>query len=196
MRTWTVVLATLIVTLPGSAHAQKRWDVAFRGGVALPTQDLGNAPLETGVGFEATVGYRFMEHLAVYGGWGWRQFGTDATRASFAGTDIDVEETGYAVGLRFEHPLAGAGSPALVLRGGATIAHIELENNDGDLVADSGHGLGWEAGAGLSLPLGARWRLAPIVRYRSLSRDITIGSVTTPVNLRYVGLDVGFHWSF
>ncbi|MHB1328413.1 MAG: outer membrane beta-barrel protein, partial [Gemmatimonadales bacterium] len=124
MRTWTVLLATLIVTLPGAATAQRRWDVALRGGVALPTQELGNAELETGVGFEATVSYRLLEHLAVYGGWGWRQFGTDANVATFAGTDIDVEETGYVLGLRFEHPLAGAGSPALVLRGGATFAHI------------------------------------------------------------------------
>ncbi|MHB1327230.1 MAG: outer membrane beta-barrel protein, partial [Gemmatimonadales bacterium] len=116
--------------------------------------------------------------------------------ATFAGTDIDVEETGYVLGLRFEHPLAGAGSPALVLRGGATFVHIEMENTDGDLVADSGHGLGWEAGAGLSLPLGRRWRVVPLVRYRSLTRDIDVGSVTTPASLRYVGLDVGFHWSF
>lgn len=196
MRTWFTLFATLIMMLPGSAAAQRRGDVAFRGGIALPTQELGNAQLGTGAGFEATMSYRFLEHLAAYAGWGWRHFGTDADRASFAGTGVDVEETGYVLGLRFEHPLAGAGSPALVVRGGATIAHIEVENTAGDLVADSGHGIGWEAGAGLSLPLGTRWRIVPLVRYRSLARDIVVGSVTTPVNLRYVGLDVGFHWSF
>lgn len=196
MRTWLTILTALIVILPGSAAAQRRGDVAFRGGISLPTQDLGNAQLGTGAGFEATVGYHFLEHLSAYAGWGWRHFGTDVDRASFAGIGVDVEETGYVLGLRFEHPLAGAGSPALVLRGGATITHIEVENTNGDLVTDSGHGLGWEAGAGVSLPLGTRWRIVPLVSYRALARDLVIGSITTPAKLRYVGLDVGFHWSF
>lgn len=174
-------------------QGQNPWTFDVRAGVAVPTQDIGEDELDTGFGFEGTIAYRVLPHLSAYGGWDWHKFGSEE---SFAGADADFEETGYAFGLRFEHPFAGESGdgPAFRLRGGATINHLEVEDQNGDLVADSDHGLGWEAGAGITLPLSDDWRLSPGARYRSLSRDLTVGDVTTEVDLRYVALELGVTW--
>lgn len=187
------VLIAALLSLPGSVQAQNRWRLELRGGVAFATEDLGDASLGTGFGFEGTINYRFQPHLWAYAGWDWHRFSSEG---SFAGADSDIEETGYAFGLLFEHPLGGPSSPALQLRAGGTYNHMEIENATGNLVADSDHGLGWEAGAGLAFRLDDRWQVAPGVRFRSLSRDLTVGSVATPADLRYLDVGVGFSRSF
>jgi hypothetical protein len=40
-----------------------------------------------------------------------------------------------------------------MLKGGATYNHIETENSEGEIIDDSGHGFGWQAGTGLSLAI-------------------------------------------
>lgn len=185
------VLALVLAAVPSSANAQNRLQLELRGGPAFATEKLGDASLGTGFGFEGTVGYRVLQHLSVYAGWDWHRF---TAEASFAGAKNDFEETGYALGLRFQHPIAQ--SLALQLRAGGTYNHVEIENTAGNRVTDSKHGLGWEAGAGLALQLGNRWEITPAARFRSLSRDFTVGTVTTPGSLRYLAVDVGFSRSF
>jgi hypothetical protein len=107
---------------------------------------------------------------------------------------MDVEDTGYAFGLRFEHPLTAR--TAYWARLGGTANHIELEDAGGDIVFDSGHGVGWEAGGGVTVPVGDRLTLTPGVRYRALSRDVEIGGVTAPVRLRYVAVGMGVAYHF
>ena len=92
-------LSTLLAVM--EADAQQRWAFELRTGADLSTQDVGTADLGTGFGFEGTFHYRFMPHLAAYAGWDWRVFSPDD---AFAGPDSDLDETGYAFGLRFEHP--------------------------------------------------------------------------------------------
>jgi hypothetical protein len=183
-------VVTLGVVLAGSeARAQERWAVELRVNGDVPTQDIGDDKLGTGFGSEVTLRYRFLPHLAAYAGWDWIRFTPDD---SFMGSDMDFEETGYAFGLRFEHPLTGESGPAVWVRAGGTYDHVEVENADGDLLANSGHGLGWEAGAGLALGVGRSWSFTPGVRYRALSRDLKVGSVTTDTDLTYFAFEVGF----
>ena len=191
-RTPFPLVALILVAVPSPDDAQNRLRFELRGGVAIPTAKLGDASLGTGFGFEGTVGARIQPHVSVYAGWDWHRFIADG---SFAGANNDFEETGYALGLLFQHPV-GSGPLALQLRAGGTYNHVEIENSAGDLVTGSGHGLGWEAGAGLAFRLGDRWQVAPLVRFRSLSRDFTVGAVTTPASLRYLAIDVGFSRTF
>lgn len=195
MRTTILTLTTIAMltgALSAAAQAPDRWAVELRANGAMPTQDLGDDPLDTGFGFEATVRYRFLPHLAAYAGWDWIRFSADQ---SFAGPDMDIEETGYAFGLRFEHPIRGARTAAWV-RAGGTYDHLEVEDTDGEIIADSGHGLGWELGAGVATAFREGWSLTPGIRYRSLSRDIEAGDATTPVDLRYFAFEVGLARSF
>ena len=174
MRTTILALTTialLTTTIPADAQTPDRWAVELRANGAMATQELQNDPLDTGFGFEATVRYRFLPHLAAYAGWDWIRFQADQ---SFAGNDMDFEETGYAFGLRFEHPIRGSATAGWV-RAGGTYDHLEVENTDGDILADSGHGLGWEVGAGVATPLRGGWSITPGVRYRSLREAVFCG---------------------
>lgn len=186
------VLTLLLVTVAGTAEGQSRWRFELGGGAAFATEDLGNASLGTGFGFEGTVGYRVQPHLWAYAGWDWHRFPSNVSTVA----DSDFEETGYVLGLQFEHPIRRSEAIAVRLRAGGTYNHIEVENSVGSLVADSDHGLGWEAGAGLALRLDDRWQVVPGVRFRSLSRDLALGGANTPADLRYVAVEVGFSRRF
>ena len=173
-----------------TSFAQDKWSAELRPKINFATQDLADAELKTGFGAELALGYRFMPHLGAYVGWGWNQFKSDGT--SFAGTgDTDFEETGYTFGLQFVHPLGTSENLSYLIRVGGIYNHIEVENSAGDITADSGHGIGWELGAGLNVDLGGNWHLRPQVGYRALSRDIEIGTITTDVNLNYIAVGVG-----
>jgi hypothetical protein len=186
------LLGITVLFISNVAVAQNKWSITFRPGVNFPTKDLGDADLKTGFGLEGTVAYRFMPHLGVYAGWSWNKFSAEQ---SFAGTDTDFEETGYSYGLQFIHPI-GSSKVNYLLRGGGLYNHIETENKEGDIIADSGHGFGWDIETGVSIPLGERWQFAPGIRYRALSRDIEIGTTKTPVDLNYISVGVGLSWAF
>lgn len=192
MKRTTITLAALGLALAtSSAAAQQRLAVELRGGADIPTAEIEGEELGTGFGFDATLRYRFMPHLAIYGGWDWIRFSPDD---SFAGADLDFEETGYVFGLRFERPFAA--SLGAWGRAGGTYDHIEIENADGDLIADSEHGLGWEAAAGLAIPMTPSLSVTPGVRYRALDRDVELGGTTTEVELRYIALEIGLAYGF
>jgi hypothetical protein len=111
---------------------------------------------------------------------------------------MDFEETGYVFGLRWEHPLPNerGNGMAVWARAGGTLKHIEVEDGEGEIVSDSGHGLGWEVGAGLSLPLGERFSLTPGIRYKALSRELEVGSSPTDWDLSDVTFELGGRWHF
>lgn len=181
----------LVLSIAPTAIAQDKWSVELRPNLAFPTEDLGNADIKTGFGFEAAVGYRFMEYLGAYVGWGYNTFNSDAA-ITFPGTgDTDFDETGYTFGLQFIHPIGSSDNLSYLVRAGGIYNHIEVENDAGDITADSGHGLGWEIGGGIQIGLGNNWNLRPQIGYRALSRDIEIGEVTTEIDLNYVAFGAG-----
>ncbi|MBS4035386.1 MAG: outer membrane beta-barrel protein [Ignavibacterium sp.] len=186
------IAALTLLTLFSQLYAQNRWSLEIRPGVDYATQEIADADLGMGLGAELTISYRLMPHLAAYAGWSYNNF---AVNQSFAGPDASFEETGYTFGFQFIHPIGESGLNYLV-RAGGTYNHIEIENNDGDIIIDSGHGLGWQAEAGLVIPLSEKFSLLPSLRYRSLNRDIEIENVITSVDLNYLSVGVGLSWSF
>lgn len=193
----TLLSAAAVALLLAAAplQAQSRWSLEFRGNAAVPTTELAGDDLGTGVGFEGNVGYNLYQHMSLYAGWDWTHFNAEQ---SFAGPDMDFEETGYVFGLRWEHPFQGEMGSGLAgwLRAGASVKHVEVEDDEGEIITDSGHGLGWEVGAGLSIPLGASWRLTPGLRYKALSRELEVESTTTDWDVSDVTLELGARWHF
>lgn len=187
------LVAALFLLAPESAMAQDRFGAELRIGPEFATQNFGDATLGTGFGSEVVFSYRFMPHLGAYGGWGYGRASTDGN--SFVGTDVDVEETGYTFGLQFVHPMVGT-QYGYFVRAGGIYNHLEIENSDGDITADSEHGLGWQIGAGPVVTLGRNWTLMTGLRYRSLSRDIEVGSVTTEVDRTYFSAGIGIMRTF
>lgn len=186
--TWAIFTSILLFMATFTLNAQNRFSVELRGNASIPTSDLGTTKLKTGFGFEGTLGYRFMPHLGAYAGWSWNKFAGKDTK-------MDYEETGYNFGLQFIHPI-GETNLSYMVKGGALYNHIETENTEGAIVNDTKHGWGWQAGIGLPIQLGDNWRLIPEVRYRSLNRDMTIGTTTSSVDLNYISAGVGLMFSF
>lgn len=189
-----------VVALPLAAQTPSRWSVEVNADAAIPTRSLAGADLRTGFGLGANLRFRLQPHLAAYGGWEYHHFRTDQLIPNRTET-FDVEDTGYTFGLRFEHPLRGEGipgasGPSWFVRAGGLATHIETENDAGSLVGDTGHGLGFEVGGGMALPLGSRLVVTPGVRYRSLSRDLTLVGTTRRATLAYVTAGVGATFSF
>src|SRR5688500_2312216 len=168
-------VALLELASAGMAQEQQRYGAEARGGAAFPTQDLGDASLYNGGGAGFTIHYRFMPHVLLYAGGDWFLLKTDEP---FRGADYDVVNTGWAFGLQFQHPVLK--SIGYWLRAGGTYQHIELEDDDGDIISDSGHELGWEAGGGVHIPLGGGFALTPGVRYRMLAVDFEEGQTRIP----------------
>lgn len=188
MRFYISVSAATTLLLASPATAQPHISADLRVSVASTTQKLAGAELDPGVGIGATLAYRLQPHLHVYGGWDWLRFRADQ---SFAGTKVDFEETGYTLGLRFEHPIRATSDFAYRIEAGGTYKHIEAENEGGSLVADTDHGLGFETGIGLLTPISGSLKLTTMLRYRALDRDFTFGNITVPGSLQYGALEVG-----
>ena len=181
-----------LVLLAGRpALAQSRWSLEATGDAAFPTQTLAGADLKTGGGFGANARYRFMPHLAAYAGWEWHM---QQSTQLLVGETLDLNDTGYTFGLRFEHPLVAR--TAGWLRAGGLANHIEIENTEGVIIQDTGHGLGWEVGGGLTVPIAARLALTPGLRYRTLSRDVKVGGPTRSSTLSYVTTGIGLAYTF
>lgn len=190
MKTKGFITLIAIALLSANTFAQeneKRFGVEINSEVTIVSSDLNGADLNTGIGFETIFQYRFMPFTSVYGGWGYTHFNANE---SFAGSDIDFEQTGYILGLQFKHSI-GESPLSYFVRGGLLYSHIETENNDGEIISDSGHGVGFQVAGGLEVALGKNWSLAPSLKYNSLSGETELNNATHNLNLRYVSARIG-----
>ncbi|NBB77657.1 MAG: outer membrane beta-barrel protein [Bacteroidetes bacterium] len=188
-------LVIVLILTSGSMLAQQnesRFGFELNIGPAYATTQVVDADLGAGIGFEGVFHYRILKHTGVYLGWGWKHFGAGE---SFAGNDMDFEETGYIYGIQFKHPLTGRGL-SYVIRAGGTYNHVEMENSEGDILNDTGHGPGWQVSAGIELPIGRSWTLIPTLKYNALNRDYDSGGRTYNSTLNTLSAQIGFFKNF
>lgn len=195
MKSRELIVLAMCVLLSISSIAQEnenRFGFELSSGLSIATDKLSDAELKPGFGYEGIFHYRFIPHLGLYGGWGWNQF---TSENSFAGKNVNFEETGYVFGLQFQDAI-GNSAISYYLRGGGLYNHIEIEDVDGELINDSGHGFGWQAAGGIDIKLGSNWSLTPGVKFNSLSRDTDYDSVVRKMKLDYFTLRIGILKSF
>jgi Outer membrane protein beta-barrel domain len=179
------LLSFLLIASP--LFAQPRWAAEVRGGVNVAVDEFAAVDLKTGAGLEMGLGVRVAPDLFVYGAWDWQN---RAAKTPLFGTTVDVEDTGYAFGLRYVAPLSSRAKPWV--RAGGLFNHVEIEDEDaGDLVADSKHTFGFEVGGGLDVALNDRWSLTPGVRYRRFEPKVRFGGAESSSTLSYLTFDVG-----
>ncbi len=181
------LVAVLIATSLQAQNQNPRWGFELNGGVSMATRTLSGSKLNVGGGFEASFQYRVLEHTGLYAGWGWNKFTADE---SFAGTNADFEETGYVFGLQFKHPV-GTSPIAWYARLGGLYNHIEVENNKGDIIHDTGHGFGFQLAGGVDIPLGKNWSLTPGVKFNSINRDLENVEAVDNLQLNYLQVRAG-----
>ena len=180
------LLAGLGLSAPVSG--QSAFGVEVRANGAISTQDTEREYNENGFGFEANLQYRFHPNLSAYAGWDWARF---SALNSIAGPEMDLEQTGYVLGVRYQRAFTETSPTSWWVRFGGIYGHLELEDADGNQVDDSGHGLGVEGGAGISVPFASRWSLTPGIRYRKLSRDLEVEGVEVPVKMESLAFELG-----
>jgi hypothetical protein len=185
-------LTVLLSFCTTTVEAQNNWGLTFRPSANFPIKDLGDAKLKPGLGLEGAIDYKFLQNFAIYAGWGWNKFSADQ---SFAGSNIDFAETGYRYGLSILQPIGNTKLKYSIAAGGL-YNHIEVENTNGEIISNSGHGIGWEVEAGILIPIVKQFSLIPTVRYHSLSREIKINNIATSVILNYLSVGAGLNWSF
>jgi opacity protein-like surface antigen len=182
-----IMWAILVSATTMAQDNEKRFGVELNGEVSIVASDIAGASLNTGLGFETILQYRFMPFTSVYGGWGYSHFNAGN---SFAGPDTDFEQTGYILGLQYKRPI-GNSPVSYFVRAGALYCHIETENNDGVIISDTGHGIGWQVAGGIEVSLGKNWSLAPGLKFNTLSRDIDFEGANYQADLRYVSARIG-----
>lgn len=184
------MLSLLIITSP--ALAQSRWSGELRAGINVPADKFASGDLKVGPGLEMGLGVRVANDLFVYTAWDWQN---RAAKGLLFGATVDVEDTGYALGLRYVVPVSGGAKPWV--RAGMLLNHVEIEDEDtGDLVADSKHRWGFEVGGGFEMALSDRWNITPGVRYRRFEPHVRFGGARAHHALSYFVVDVGFALKF
>ncbi len=190
MKTRVLSLFVMFASLNCLAQEKEsRWGFELDGGASLALKKPADAQMKVGFGFEGTLHYRFYEHLGVYAGWGWNRFSSEN---SFAGRNCDFEETGYVFGLQFKHTM-GNSPISYYVRAGGLWNHIEIENSEGKIIKDTGHGLGCQFAAGVFIPIGKSWSINTGLKFNSLNRkNIEFSDhVKRTLDLKYLSLRVG-----
>ena len=173
-----VAVITLILTF-NPLNAQDRWRWQLYSGMAFPIHHFDESEINNGFGFEGTVSYRFLTNLSAYSGWGWHQFSTDG---SLDRGKVDIDETGFYYGIQYEKPIRQS-SLSYFIRSGGIIGNIETEFKKDQLFSDSKYGMGWQVGTGVIIHLNNGQCITPSIRYRSLSRDLTLPEYNTSIDL-------------
>jgi len=195
MKTHILTTGLLLMLLSLTTMAQERdsrFSFEISAGPAYSFGDLGGSDVKLGGGFECIFHYDLMPHTGIYTGWGWNHFSSDD---SFLNEETGFEETGYVIGLQYKRPLHGSGMKYYI-RGGALFNHLEIENEAGDIVADTGHGWGWQLATGVDIPMGKNWHFIPGWKFNSLSRTLDYEQTKTNLDLDYVSFRVGFMKEF
>lgn len=193
MRYLKILTTSVLIGIFGiNCQAQENFSAEFRPGLSFPVDDVAGTKVNPGYGFEVTIAYEVLQDVGIYAGWGWNKFNADN---AFLSQRIDIEESGYTGGIQFKHRIKNS-SISYLIRGGAVYNHLELEDNDGQLIADSGHGIGWQAEGGITFEIGNSWDIRPTARYRSLPGDIDVFNGQMSVDLKYISVGVGIAKKF
>lgn len=189
MKTKVLLALTMSVILSVAVNAQKkdkRFAFEISGGPSFPTSEFVEG-IRMGIGFECTFQYRFLPHTSIYGGWGANWLSTESTSSE---NNMDYEETGYVLGFDFNHPI-GSSNLSYYFRAGALYNHIETENSNGDIISDSGHGLGYQLAGGIAVNIGNNWSITPGLKFNYLPGDSDFEGTTKAINYQYISARIG-----
>ncbi len=181
-----MAMLALFSTTTDAQEKEKRFGLEVSGGPSFATREFADG-LRMGYGVEGTIHYRFMPFTGIYAGWGENWFSTETSSSD---NNRDYEETGYVLGLQFKYPIKGSRA-SFFLRAGALYNHIEVENDNGDILEDTGHGPGYQLAGGIDVSLGSGWSLTPGIKFNSLSRETEFEGASGQLDYQYISARIG-----
>ncbi len=187
----SVMLALATLGVVGSAHAQARspLSVEIRGGLPFPVGDFQNAQggLQTGYSLGASAMFQLTPMVGLYGGYSTNRFEVENTE------NREVNDAGFHGGLMASFPMTTGLNP--FVKGGVVYHETETVVN-GEGQANTDAELGFQAGAGVEIPLGPTLSFTPAVSYTRHAVEGQ-GILNTPDdNVSYVTADVGLRIRF
>lgn len=181
-----MAMLALFSTTTDAQEKEKRFGLEVSGGPSFATREFADG-LRMGYGVEGTIHYRFLPFTGIYAGWGENWFSTETSSSD---NNRDYEETGYVLGLQFKYPIKGSRA-SFFLRAGALYNHIEVENDNGDILEDTGHGPGYQLAGGIDVSLGSGWSLTPGIKFNSLSRETEFEGASGQLDYQYISARIG-----
>lgn len=182
--------ARLAAQLPGALSVEARLGGAFATGeFSNPGQAL-----EAGSGYFGSVSGRLglLPNLSVYVGYERAQMGCDACIATQL-DDVLVDD-GFGAGAIMDLPLGPPGLSPWV-RAGLVRRQLKM-SGDGETMA-SKPGIGFDLGAGITLPLTGPFQITPGLRYVRYPAEFEFTSVPNrSIDVSHVGVDVGLTYQF
>jgi hypothetical protein len=176
MRSLFLGAAALLTCGSAAPAAAQAVSLELRGGAAVGNHTPAAAGLETepGPSLSAIVQVDVAPRVGVYGTYTRASFGC---REGFCvGDDVTITSDGFGGGL-VAHPTA-----YLWTRIGALLHGATVSAGAGDFTTD--RQLGYELGAGGTIPIGARLDIVPGIGFRSHFGDERTAVVTGEVGLR------------
>jgi opacity protein-like surface antigen len=186
---------TLGTTTTLAAQLPQQLSAEVRVGAGIPTGDFADG-LSAGLGIGGILAYRVIPELDVFAGYSSQSFGVDDD-PEFEGVDLDVNDSGFAIGGRFFVP--GLPSVAPWLQAAVLLHELEVTGREQGVSVSlsSDREVGFEIGGGLEIPVAANIGVTPGIRYRQYSVDFDLeddGPVSGDVT--YLTLDVGVRFRF
>jgi hypothetical protein len=192
-----VALALLLAgsfLIPGRGDAQiSPLQVEARGGAWIPTSDLvGASGFAGAASADASFGVHFVLRSGLISyvvGFSEHRFGCTAGEC---GETVDFVSTAWDLGIRVNFRSAGI-VPWVSLGATAALFEARVDTGSGVQPESSDRGWGYEAGAGVLIPVGGPFAINPGVRYGRSDVDFTSrGTLETRHVIVDLGLVLGF----
>jgi opacity protein-like surface antigen len=159
--------------------------VEARVGAAIPTGDFGDL-VDTGYGLSLHGAYRVIPMIDLYGAYNWTRFGFTDTDEEFGDTDVDLTDSGFELGVRLNVPVPGIRP---WVQAGVLLHQLSMSASEGGITGSltSDREVGFQAAAGVAIPVAPGLRLTPAVSYRQYTVDFWDASS----DVSYFGVSVG-----
>jgi opacity protein-like surface antigen len=169
----SMMAAAAVVASVSAAQAQVAtpFSLEVRGGLALPSGDLSDEDVTSGVGLNVNGQFRFNPMFSAYAEFNWAQFGVEDS------DDVDVTDSGFGGGV-MAHFNAGSMTP--FLKAGVVVHQLSVDELDAE-----DEQLGFRVGGGLAFPLGNRLSVTPGVTYTQY------GIKDADFDVSHIDIDVG-----
>lgn len=181
------LLAMVFTAAPGSA--QMGISLEGRGGYNFPLGDFEDAGAESKYGFGADVMLSVHDAFSVYGGWGRDEFDCEN-----CGPDDHYFAQGFEAGLKLLMPREEGMLPWIRL--GGTYHELGGEVSGQDLQDLSDAGFGFQASAGVDIPLTEALYVTPAARFQTFSAELDqgFGVISAEQDVQYLSLDLALHY--